>query len=343
MYPSQYGYPPYPGMRSDPRIQGSISMINSSPWAAQSMPANGYPGYFSQPVPWGSAIKVGHESHLFPDAQILKERQRKQEEYRSDEAKLKRKKEAIKQKELVKKNMKTVGLQVNDVLLDKKKIEEEKRRKALAKHPPPFDFSRIGIASGGTGMPRDLFSQSPYPVVGSAPLSANPSIYPIMIPPLADADKVALSPNNMEHLINGSYKVWKVYTLLKFWETHQKRCKAALKNNYFAEYYKKDGNAFLDQSIEMIKTRIKLILAEVIQDDKLDLARDSIRLQQVVTLILNEFDDICSAPTAKKFDNMLVLSFLSNICTSGSYIPAKGFLTKYVTSKLNINSTGQLQ
>ena len=279
---------------------------------------------------------------MFPDAQVLKDKQRKLEEYRSDEARLKRKKEAIMQKQEIKKNMKTIGLQV-DVVADKKRREEEKRRRALAKNPPPFDFNKIGIAAGGTGIPRDLFSQSPYPTSASAPLSANASIYPVTIPPLDATDKAALTPNNMEHLINGSYKVWKLYTLLKFWEVHQKRCKTALRNNYFTEYYKKDGNAFLDQSIELIKARIKLIMGEVLQDDNLDLARDSIRLEKTVTLILDEFDDICSAPTAKKFDNLLVLSFLSNICTSGSYIPTKGFLTKYTTNKLNFNSTGQLQ
>ena len=320
----------------------NMPMMMPPPWAPQYPMPYGYPGYYPpQPVA-GNTIKVHHESHLFPDAQVLKDKQRKVEEYRSDEARLKRKKDEAKRKEEVKKNMKTVGIQA-DVAADKKRREELKKLKAAAKNPPPFDFSKIGISHGGNAFGSNLYSQSPYPPGAMSGISANPSIYPVTIAPLDAGDKSAQSPAITEDLIHGTYKVWKVFTLLKFWENHQTRCKVALKNQYFADYYKKDGNAFLDQSIEMIRSRIRLILGEVLQEDQLDLSRDSLRLEKTVTLILDEFDDICSASSVKKFDNLLVLSFLSNVSTSGAHIPAKGFLTKYVMSRLSLTSAGQLQ
>lgn len=135
--------------------------------------------------------------------------------------------------------------------------------------------------------------------------------------------------------------IWRVTQCIQFFSLKSEQAKKDLKHDYYKQYYDSDANAFLDQSIEMIKARIGLILDEVTGEEEIDLSTDSEKLEVNSGFLLDEIVDICSAKDPSKFDNALVLSYLASMSTAGAYLP-HGAFTPWTVSRLPFSSTNQL-
>lgn len=214
-------------------------------------------------------------------------------------------------------------------------------------YPPPvrpydpnrFDLERIGIRLG--------WDDTWKPFIPDPALFPTPGDTP---PPPRDNEALAkqaaaaaiVLPTKSSEYSMATYKLWKVWAVVQFMQNKKKIMEGMDRKEYYKEYYKSDGNAFLDQSILLLKARLGLLLKEVEEDEVLDLSSNTERLQEIIDNILDELSDVCSASKPADFDNALVLSFLSSISLSGSYLPPKLY-TAYLSEHISLSSTGQME
>lgn len=250
------------------------------------------------------------------------------------------------------------------VILDKPIEVQVLPPPAPAQPPKPqikknhFQFEKIGIRMGVDYSWRPFIPNIqpiPEPIVldrpiytqmvrDSSPRNDQPqdSSTPKDAPSRAAPAKVVPLPKKPEGFNKAACTIYKVAQCMRFFDERIKSAKSELRHDFYKEYYDNDANAFLDQSIELIKARIGLILDGIVEDEELDLSTDSDKLEINLGFIADEIVDICSAKDAGSFDNPLVLSFMANLCTHGSYLP-HGAFTSWTISRLTFTSANQLR
>lgn len=215
-----------------------------------------------------------------------------------------------------------------------------------------FQFDRVGINMGVDYSWRPFIPNIqpiPEPIIIDRPAYIQPVNDPAPRTQPPDNLSTAQTPKPKDEPLakksdeynRAACTLYKAVQCVRFFDERSKAAKIALKHQFYRDYYDSDANGFLDQSIEMVKTRIGLILDEVIEDEELDLSTNEEKLEVNAGFICDEIADICSAKKASDFDNPLVLSFMANMCTPGAYLP-HGEFTAWVISRLSFTSTNQL-
>ena len=142
-----------------------------------------------------------------------------------------------------------------------------------------------------------------------------------------------------------SYKVWTVFTVIKFMKFKEDLNKAALKprQEFSKSYFKEDLPAIKEQNFLMVKSRLESVVAEVIENEEYaNLASEQPKLDEVLGKVCEELVDLSTIKKDAKFDNPFVLSFFANTAYSGCWVPEE-YYTAFEFNRLSFTSTGQVK
>ncbi len=142
-----------------------------------------------------------------------------------------------------------------------------------------------------------------------------------------------------------SYKVWKVFTAIKFMKFKEDLNKAALKprQEFSKSYFREDLAAIKEQNFLMVKSRLESVVTEVVENEEYtNLSSDQPKLDEVLGKVCEELLDLSTIKKDAKFDNPFVLSFFANTAYPGCWVP-DDYYTAFEFNRLTFSSTGQIK
>ena len=113
-------------------------------------------------------------------------------------------------------------------------------------------------------------------------------------------------------------------------------------------YYKKDIPGIQEQAFYMLKSRVGIIIEGVVMDKELNLnisgnqpkgPENLKKLQDILTLIIDQMLHLTEMRETDNFDNPFVLSFLSNYILTDCFVP-DSYLFKYEMDRIEFARTG---